>query len=178
MNYEAFNPMSGRPSAEDVTGENTSLRLNVNGTQVKLTPRQFEVFELRAMGFTEPEIADKFKISHQTVKNHSSDPLKGARDVAPIDVIAELITMGKLNPEKLAEGLDFTRTNNLTERSRKIFNKATNHASWHKSYKQISKKLKIGEQTLKNNLNSIFQVVGVPNILRARVFSILKRRRN
>jgi len=58
--------------------------------EIKPTPRQLEILQLIAYGYTYRKIALKLGISHQTIKNHLSD----MRDRIKVDSTHQAVAIG------------------------------------------------------------------------------------
>ncbi len=138
----------------------------------KLSPREIQIMEFKAMGMVNKEIAWRLGISQDTVKNTISFALyKSGSTTFP--TILALINSGKISRERVSEGLDFEKGQDITGKEREIMEYISCSNGRDQTIGEMAHSLGIAQQTLKNYCANIYHKLDVPNLLRLRIFLAL-----
>lgn len=143
------------------------------GSYLHATARQLEAIRLRVLGLTYQSIGENMGISPETVNKHI-DYCVSQNNLPFVFLVEELINSGQLDVDELATHFDFNRYEELDGRQRRIFQVATDKENWERTMGSIASDLEMAEQTLKNQLCGIYDVLGIRHsISRARVYRLI-----
>lgn len=136
-----------------------------------LTPEQVGIYKLRAMGFSEKEIATKTYKAYSTVKNKICSISGGYNQM---EIIAALMNSGGIKKSEIAEGLNFESYDELTIQRKQTLEQIARRESWGQTGEEIAQSLHISLDAFKSRMEAIRKKLGVSNGLRLRVFMFLK----
>ena len=140
---------------------------------LSLSPRELEILELKAMGLINKEIAWKLGISPDTVKNFLSSALRKS-GTNTVGTVLALIKSGRINREKLLDGIDCERYKYLSVIQIQLIQHILVPSTFEQTSSQMAYDMGISEQTFKNHCGGIYRTLEIsPSVLRLRVFMYL-----
>lgn len=133
-----------------------------------LNEKQLQIFEFRALGLSEREIAGKLNKAYSTVKNEISWCLG---EYKQIEIISLLFNNGMIDREKIKKSFDFNRYNRLNDRDKGIIGLAASKDNWEKTADEVAHQSGFKHRP---RLGRIYKKLGVKSLLRLRIFMLLK----
>lgn len=147
--------------------------LESNSEEITLPPRQKEIINLLAQGYSQKEIAGELGISFHTVSTHIHKPdyYKGQR--TPLlqrfnakttsQVIAQGYLHGLIDVENAWKDLDLSKYETLSEREKDVFNTVTDLQSIGMGMRDVAQELGISTRTIIIHNNAIYKKLEIKN---------------
>jgi DNA-binding NarL/FixJ family response regulator len=150
-----------------------NMPLSLEGQSKLVEERRLKVVTLRAQGFKEAEIADKLHLSETIIGNDISWAKSGY--LSQVDAVISRLEDGTIEQAAVIDGLEpeCDGYDSLSPNEQKILKDLLVSRDV-EGNKGISKRLRMPEQSVKNNMSSIFEKLGVRNRIQAAVFEYLR----